>query len=68
MTDDNDYLTGPQAAALIPRRPHPATLGDWRRRGIGPPCIKVGGQWRYPRAALLDWIASRPRGGDPIAS
>lgn len=33
-----------------------ATLNRLHRAGVGPPCSYVGGQRRYLRSALLDWI------------
>jgi len=32
------------------------TVSNWRRREIGPPCQKIGGTWRYEKAALHQWI------------
>jgi predicted DNA-binding transcriptional regulator AlpA len=40
------------------------TLFNWRARGEGPPCFRLGPKiWAYPRAELLAWIAARRPGG-----
>lgn len=33
-----------------------STLRKWREAGVGPPCIKCGGQWKYPIAGLAEWL------------
>lgn len=35
------------------------TLHVWRRRGEGPPAIKVGGSIRYRRADVERWLAEQ---------
>jgi Helix-turn-helix domain len=36
-----------------------ATLQNWRRRGKGPPFIRIGGQIRYDREAIELWLRQR---------
>lgn len=43
-----------QALAVSPR-----TLQAWRRRGVGPPFVRLGRAVRYDAAALERWIAAR---------
>jgi predicted DNA-binding transcriptional regulator AlpA len=32
------------------------TVANWRREGTGPPCLKIGGTWRYEKSAVYQWI------------
>jgi hypothetical protein len=45
------------AAAILDR--HPETLRSWRKGGIGPACVRIGGQWAYPLASLAEWITGK---------
>jgi predicted DNA-binding transcriptional regulator AlpA len=47
-TDVSDYYSIPVA-----------TLYQWRRRGYGPPAIRVGRHLRYDPAAVRAWFAGR---------
>lgn len=44
----------------------PATLCHWRKRGVGPPWIRIGphdrGLIRYPVAEFQAWLAEREAG------
>lgn len=40
---------------------HQNTLRKLRDAGVGPPAVKMGGQWFYSVAALAQWLAN---GGD----
>lgn len=53
-----EVLTVEQAAALL--QLSPKTVKRLAQRG-GVPGRRVGNQWRFPRGALMDWVA----GGDP---
>lgn len=37
------------------------TLSAWRKRGEGPAYIRAGNRFLYPRAAVVEWLASRVR-------
>jgi DNA-binding transcriptional MerR regulator len=50
-----DKLLRPGEVAKI-LRVNPSTISVWRREGVGPPWVKVGGRFRYPEAKLLSWI------------
>ena len=36
-----------------------ATLYQWRRRGYGPPAIRIGRHLRYDPAAVRAWLAAQ---------
>jgi DNA-binding transcriptional MerR regulator len=40
---------------------HVATVGRWRRRGIGPPFQRRGRRAIYDQVAVLDWWNHRRR-------
>jgi excisionase family DNA binding protein len=46
----------------------PVTTTKWRRKGEGPPFIRVGRLIRYSRAALDEWLAARTVGIDKRAA
>jgi hypothetical protein len=48
------YLARREAACELNKCP--ATLDRWRKRGEGPPYIKVGRDIYYSRTAILSWI------------
>lgn len=58
MSDDPLDLTG----ALTPRElsehlgVNTETLYRWRKTGIGPRFVKVGGRYRYPLASVREWV------------
>jgi hypothetical protein len=49
----DEYLSAPQAAALLPGHPHPTTLNNWTKRGDGPPGVRLGRRWLYKRSDVL---------------
>ena len=57
--DNIDVLTLNEAAALL--RVHPVTL---RKRAVawGVPHRRLGGEWRFSRNVLTDWIQRREEG------
>lgn len=57
-----DYLTSPQLAAVLDV--HEMTLSRWRKVGMGPEWIKVGGRFRYPRAGVQRWIEQTTTRGE----
>lgn len=44
-----------------------SALSQWRRgdRNVGPPCVKRGKSFRYPRSAFHDYL-EKLTGGDPV--
>lgn len=59
-TDGPELLTREEAARLCGLAP--STLARFYARGVGPKAVKIGGnrrgtRVRYPRSALLSWIA-----------
>lgn len=40
-------------------RVNPSTVRRWRLDGVGPRYIKVGSVYRYPEAALAEWLVSQ---------
>jgi predicted DNA-binding transcriptional regulator AlpA len=40
------------------------TVRRWRQRRQGPPSIKLGVLVRYVPEDLIEWIESRPKGGE----
>jgi len=55
MQQDEATLTTRDAAALLRR--HEVTLRQWRRRGIGPKPVKIGGTWRYSETEVRRYQA-----------
>ena len=54
--ESHDVLTLAQAAALLQvDRAEVAALADAGEL----PGRRIGGEWRFPRAALLEWLAAR---------
>lgn len=41
------------------------TLCNWRKAGVGPPCVRRGYEYRYSRPGFQDYM-ERLTGGDPI--
>lgn len=52
-----DLWTPPETAAFL--GVPVATLYQWRRRGYGPPAIRVGRHLRYEPAAVRAWLAAQ---------
>jgi excisionase family DNA binding protein len=62
---DDEILTIPEVAALL--KIAEKTVYGLAQRGELP-AFKVGGQWRFSRAAIQQWIQSRSqRGRNPEA-
>lgn len=40
------------------------TLRDWRRDGIGPPSVRLGGSWRYPVDGLAAALTPAEESGE----
>lgn len=53
-------LTCNEVAAIL--RVSPATVYRWRNNNLGPPYIAVGGETRYFRDELMDWLRSGEAG------
>lgn len=47
-------LTNTEAAGLL--KISPRTLAGWRRQDYGPPYARLGGQCRYDRNTLEEWV------------
>jgi excisionase family DNA binding protein len=54
MGDDEGLLTEQDAAELL--QVQLPTLRRWQREGKGPPCLEIGRQVRYRRAAVERWL------------
>lgn len=37
------------------------TEESWRKRGNGPPYVRAGNRYLYPRAGVAQWLAARVR-------
>ncbi len=63
MADSARLLTSLDAAQLL--RVHPKQIYRLLKRGL--PALRVGDEWRFVRAEILEWAASRPArpGGAP---
>lgn len=69
MTTDQDRVLPPDVAALPALltteevadhfRVNPSTVRRWRLDGVGPRYIKVGSVYRYPEAALAEWLTAQ---------
>ena len=63
LGDDEDLLTEQDAAELL--QVPLSTLRGWQREGKGPPCLKIGRQVRYRRAAVQQWLTGGLHAGSP---
>jgi excisionase family DNA binding protein len=61
----DELLTIPEVAELL-KVAEKTVYALAQRREL--PGFKVGGQWRFSRAAINDWIDSRTRLGDACSS
>jgi predicted DNA-binding transcriptional regulator AlpA len=52
--ENRDYLSTLEVAKILGISSY--TIAGWRCREFGPPCQKIGGQWRYERSLLNAWI------------
>jgi DNA-binding transcriptional MerR regulator len=63
MTSDPDndylelYLNADEAARAL--RVHSRTLWAWRKRGISPPWLRIGGTVYFRKESLAAWIAAQ---------
>jgi excisionase family DNA binding protein len=63
MGDDDGLLTEQDAAELL--HVQLSTLRRWHREGTGPPCLEIGRQVRYRRAAVQRWLTGAIPAGSP---
>jgi len=63
MGDDEGLLTEQDAAGLL--EVSLVTLRRWHREGTGPPCLEIGRQVRYRRAAVERWLTGSIQAGSP---
>jgi excisionase family DNA binding protein len=63
MGDDEGLLTERDAAGLL--EVSLSTLRRWKREGTGPPCLEIGRQVRYRRAAIERWLTGSIQTGSP---
>jgi excisionase family DNA binding protein len=61
--DDEDLLTEQDAAELL--QVPLSTLRRWPGEGKEPPCLKIGRQVRYRRAAVQRWLTGGLPAGSP---
>lgn len=54
MTDEDELLTAPEAAAVVKFKV--TTLAVWRCEGKGPAYLKVNRSVRYRRSDLMAWV------------
>jgi excisionase family DNA binding protein len=66
MGDDEGLLTEQDAAGLL--EVSLLTLRRWHREGTGPPCLEIGRQVRYRRAAVERWLTGNIQAGSPEQS
>lgn len=57
MTTTPDLLTVAEVAAIL-RKPA-GTLRYWRSKNVGPRSFRVGGNVRYDRAEVEQWIKAQ---------
>lgn len=50
-----NYLTSPEVAEQLDIAE--MTVSRWRKTGVGPEWIKIGGRYRYPRDRFEQWVA-----------
>jgi len=63
LGDDEDLLTEQDAAELL--QVPLSRLRRWQREGKEPPCLKIGRQVRYRRAAVQRWLTGGLQAGSP---
>ena len=63
LGDDEDLLTEQDAAELL--QVPLSRLRRWQRAGTGPPCLQIGRQVRYRRAAVQRWLTGSLQAGYP---
>jgi len=55
--DDESRLDSREAAEQLGVAPY--TMKSWRRKGVGPGYVKIGGRVYYTRKQINDYIKSR---------
>lgn len=55
--DDETRLDPRQAAERLGVAPY--TIRSWRRKGVGPEYVKIGGRFYYTEKQIADYIRSR---------
>jgi excisionase family DNA binding protein len=63
MGDDEGLLTQQDVARVL--EVSLSTLRRWQREGTGPPCLEIGRQVRYRRAAVERWSTGSMQAGSP---
>jgi predicted DNA-binding transcriptional regulator AlpA len=63
MADDEGMLTEQDAAGML--EVSLSMLRRWQREGTGPPCLEIGRQVRYRRAAVTRWMTGSIGAGSP---
>jgi predicted DNA-binding transcriptional regulator AlpA len=63
MGDDEGLLTEQDVARVL--EVSMSTLRRWQREGAGPPCLEIGRQVRYRRAAVERWSTGSMQAGSP---
>jgi predicted DNA-binding transcriptional regulator AlpA len=61
--EDEGLLTERDTAGLL--EVSLSTLRRWKREGTGPPCLEIGRQVRYRRAAIERWLTGSIQTGSP---
>jgi hypothetical protein len=57
LADSLGYV--PDSDVLLMTEWSPATLEAYRKRGDGPPYVRFGARYYYPRQQLADYLAER---------
>jgi excisionase family DNA binding protein len=63
MGDDEGLLTEQDATEIL--QVPLSTLRRWQREGTGPPCLEIGRQVRYRKAAVQRWLTGSIQTGSP---
>ena len=63
MGDDEGLLTEQDVAGVL--EVSLSMLRRWQREGTGPPCLEIGRQVRYRRAAVERWWSGSMQAGSP---
>jgi hypothetical protein len=59
LVDRLDYFTEEDVQLLCAVKD--GTEEDWRKRGNGPPYVRAGNRYLYPRTGVAQWLAERTR-------
>ena len=60
---DDEYLTRNQVCDLL--KISTKTLWDWKKAGVAPPTVKVGGTLRYPKSMLDKFLREHVQVNNP---